>query len=138
MDDPFRMGCVQGVGYLNAECERGRDVHGLAADMLAQRFAIEQLHHQEGMTSRFAHIVDHADTSMIERRSGPRLTLEAFPRSLGCKTLRQHFYGDVAVEPHIPRFVNFPHSARTDGRNDLVWAELVSRGKRHMRVQLSL
>src|SRR5258708_35674236 len=90
------------------------------------------------MTSRFAHIVDHADIGMIERRGGARLTLEAFPRSLGCKGLRQHFYGYVTVEPHVARLVNFPHSARTDGRNDLVRAEFVTRMKQHMRVQLSL
>src|ERR1700682_4569675 len=97
MNDPFGVCCVQRVGDLNAQRKGRRDVERLAADVLAERFPVEQLHHKERMAGRLAHVVHSADIRMIERRSGARLALETFPGSIRRKSLRQNFYGYVAM-----------------------------------------
>jgi hypothetical protein len=67
MNDGFRMGCLQCVGYLNAQHERLRNIERLAADLIAQRLSVEKLHDQEWMTLRLTHVVNGANIGMVER-----------------------------------------------------------------------
>ena len=83
------------------------------------------------MASGFSDIIDGADIGMIERGSGASLALEAFPSSNRRKSLRQDFYGYVAMEACVPRAIDFAHPALAEGGKDFVGAELVAFGKRH-------
>ena len=131
MNDPFGVGCVQRVGHLNTQRQRSRDIERLAADMLAKRLTVEQLHHQKWMARRFTHVVNGANIGMIERRSGARLALETLSRSLGRKGLRQNFDGYVAMKPRVARPIHLAHAALADGRKDFVGAEFVACRKGH-------
>src|SRR5215469_16760090 len=131
MKDPFAVGCVQSICHLNTQRERSRDIERLSANVLTKGLALEKFHHQKGMATGFSDIVDSADIGMIERGSGPSLALKAFPGGNRRKFLRQDFYSYVAMEPCVPRAINFAHPALADGGKDLVGAEFVAFGKRH-------
>src|SRR6202044_2371150 len=65
---------------------------------------------------------------MIQRGDRARLALEAFGEFLS-----GDFDGHVAAEPRVARFPHFSHTTRADGREDLIRAEFVAHGKRHMQ-----
>ena len=131
MNDTFDVGRVQRVGHLNAQRQRSRDIERLAADVLAKRFAVEQLHHQEWMARRLTHVVNSANIGMIERRSGARLALETFSRSLVAKACGRTLIGYVAMEPRVARPIHLAHAALADGGKDFVGAEFLAGSERH-------
>jgi len=60
------------------------------------------------------------------------LTFETLPDVVTFgNVIRQHLDGDGPVEPRIASLVHLAHPARPDGREDLVWAELVTGSQRH-------
>ena len=128
MNDAFRVGCIQRVGHLDAQRQRSRDIERLAADVLAKRLAVQQLHHQEWMARRLTDVVNRANIGMIQRRSRPRLALETLSRSLRRKSLRQNFDGYVAMQPRVPRAIHLAHPALADGREDFVRPEFSPAG----------
>src|ERR1700681_2736335 len=85
------------------------------------------------MARRFADVVNRANVWMIERRSGARFALEAFPRGIRRKRLGQHFNGDVAIQPRVAGAIYLAHAAFADGRKDFIRAEFVAHRKRHMK-----
>ena len=131
MNDAFGVGSVQRVRHFHAQRQNGRDIQGLAADVLAQRFTVEQFHHQERMARRLAHVIDRTDIGMVESRSGARFALEAFPRSLRRKSLRQNFYGYVAMEPRVVGAIHLAHPTRANRRENLVGSQTSPGGERH-------
>ena len=88
------------------------------------------------MARRFADVVNRANVWMIERRSGARLALEAFPRVIRRKRLGQNLNCYVAMQPRVPGTVHLSHPALADGRKDFVRAELVACRERHLSDQL--
>ena len=96
-----------------------------------RRLTVEQLHHQKWMARRFAHVVNHANIGMIQRRSGARLALETLSRRLRCKGLWQNFDGYFAMKPRVARLIHLAHSALADQRKDFVGAEFVADRKGH-------
>src|SRR6516164_9271536 len=105
VNDPFAMGCIQSICDLNTQRERCRDIKRLFGNALAKGLALEKFHHQERMAGGFSDIIDGADIGMVERGSGPSLALEAFPSRNCSESLRQHFYGYVAMEACVPRAI---------------------------------
>ena len=65
MDDAFGVGDVEGIGNLNAEIEDLFQRKRLAVDVLAESFAIDELHGDEGPMKLLANVVDGADAGMI-------------------------------------------------------------------------
>ena len=61
-----------------------------------------------------------------------RLALETFPRSVRRKRLRQHFNGDVAIQPRVAGAIHLAHAALADGGKDFIGTELVAWLKRHL------
>ena len=79
------MSCVQRLCHLDTQRDRGRDIQGLTVDVLAKGLTVEQFHHQKGMASRLADVINRANIGMIQRRSGLCLSLETLSRGLRCK-----------------------------------------------------
>ena len=66
MDDPVRMGDVQGVRELNGELEQQIVLERLPLDQIAQRLAFEQLHDDERVAPVIIDVVYGADVRMIQ------------------------------------------------------------------------
>ncbi len=95
-----------------------------AGEAIGQRLAVEQLRHRIGDAAVAAEIVQREDVRMGEPRDRARLALEPRQRRrVSSDFLRQHLDGHLAPEPRVPRPVDLPHSARTEGREDLVGTE---------------
>jgi len=61
---------------------------------------------------------------MVQRCENLRFTFEA-GKAIGIerKLFRQHFDGNVAIQPRITRFVDLAHAACANGREDFVRAK---------------
>ncbi len=132
MNDASGVGCVQRICHFDTQRDGSRDIEGLAADVLAKRLTVEQLHHQKRMARRLTDVVYCANIGMIQRRSGACLALDTLSGSLRCKWLRQNLDGNLAIEPRVPRLIYLTHAALPDGGKDLVRAEFRACGQRHV------
>ena len=74
MDDAAGVCRVERIGDLDAEREQLLNGHGVATDFLLQRYAIEELHGDEGPPVVLAYVIDGADIRMIEGGGGLGLT----------------------------------------------------------------
>ena len=121
MDDPLAVGRVQRVDHFEAQRQRSGDIERLRADVLAKRHAGEQLHHEERMAQRLAHVVDGADIGMIESRRGARLALEALEGpGLAGEALGQELQGHGAAEAGVLGLVDDTHAAAAELLDDPV------------------
>ena len=95
---------------------------------VSQCLAFDVLHHHEVHAVLAADVVERADVRMIQAGDSPRLALEAFfePGVIG-KVRRKNLDGDGAIKASVLGFVDFTHSTRADGRNNLIWPKLGSR-----------
>jgi hypothetical protein len=101
-----------------------------------ESLALDELHHQGALL----HSVDVRDVGMIERRQHLGFALEA------CQTVRvlgerfgQDLDGYFSVELGVLGPIHLAHTARADGREDLVGAELRSNSHAHgSLVEISL
>ena len=66
VNDPLRVRRVQGVGKLDAQFQNLVRLEGLRADAVLQRFALQQLHGDEGPAFLLLHVVDGADVGVIQ------------------------------------------------------------------------
>ena len=80
MHDAFGVGGVESVGNLDSQEQHGFDFERPATDLVFERFALEELHDDEGLAVVIANFVDGADVGMIQRRSGLRFPLETGER----------------------------------------------------------
>jgi hypothetical protein len=117
-----------------------RDVHRLAhrqrpgREPLAQRFAVEQFHDDEGLSVMGAELEHRDDVGMRERRDRLGFALES------CEPLRisgdgrgQDLDGHVAPELRVPRPVDLPHSAGANRGNDFIRTKASTRAQGHAR-----
>ena len=79
-----------------------------------------------------ADVVNGKNVRMVQRRSGPRLLLEATEAiKISGECRRQNFNGDVSREPGIPRPIHLTHTPCTNGSEDFIRAEAGAVSKRH-------
>jgi hypothetical protein len=89
----------------------------------AQRFAIDKFADDVAGS----HVVHRHDVGMTQRRHRTRLLLEAgTARGILSEVFRQDLDGDVAVEPDVTGAIHLAHTARAEGSEDFVGAELVA------------
>ena len=121
MDDAAGVRRIERVGDLDAEREQFLHRHGLAADFLLQRHAVEELHGDEGLAVVLADVVDGADIRMIEGGGGLGLAQETGPR-LGVlrDTIGQQLQSHKAVQTRVLGFVNDAHAATAEPLDDAV------------------
>src|SRR6267378_4213826 len=99
MNDSPGVGCVQGVGNLDADIEQRLQLESPAKDHFPQSLAFQVFHHQEEAPLVLANFVNGADVGMIQSRGGARLTPEALQRLRIVRySVGQKLEGDKTVE----------------------------------------
>jgi hypothetical protein len=89
--------------------------------MLRERFAFDELEHEERDAIRFFKAVNGGDMRMIERGEELRLALEpADALGIVRERGRQDLQRNVATELRIAGFVDLAHPAGAEGGDDLV------------------
>ena len=78
MDNTLGMGGFQSVRDLDGEGKQFVDFECLLANHHRERFAFQQLHHDEVLSLVLLDGVDRADVGVIESRGGPGFPLETF------------------------------------------------------------
>src|SRR5208282_1698886 len=77
VDDSLGVRGVESVGNLNRQAEQDFRLHGLSADAMLERLAVQKLHGNERLPVLLADIVNRANVGVIERRGGLGFALEA-------------------------------------------------------------
>ena len=97
---------------LDAEVENLVQRQGAAAEEGAERFALDQFHHQEGPVLELARVVDGHYVRVIQSRGGPRLLREAPDALRLMAQLRtQDLDSDVAPQGRVLRAIDDAHAA---------------------------
>jgi hypothetical protein len=119
-----------------ARGERARDgVHdveralrrdaALAADEIAQRLALDEVHHQKDDALGLADVVDGDDVGVAELRLRARLAEESGARRHRVRD--EHLEGHGPEQAHVPGAVHAPHAAPADERVDPEMTEHVAK-----------
>jgi hypothetical protein len=126
--DAVLVGFLERLGNLAGNRQRVLERDPPAGQPLLQRFALDQLQHQERLTVGLLQPVDRGDVRVVER--GEELGLAPEPgetlriaRHLGGK----HLEGDVAAELRVLRAVDLAHPPRAERGHDLVVPETLAR-----------
>jgi hypothetical protein len=118
VDDPRRMGRLQGVGNLYRETEQTVERNGTAPDRVFECPALQQLQHQEALvavTGPVADIMYGADVGMVQGRGRSRFTLEALDGGLIVPEVRRkELESDEPSEPKIFGLVHHTHPAAAE------------------------
>src|SRR5262249_15672013 len=109
-------------------CERSPDRDDLtrldrsACQPLLQRFALQQFHHEEGLTvAGLADVVNGADVRVLQGGDSAGLALKTFARLRRIRQIRAHYLdGDVASETRVAGQVDLAHTACAERGDDLV------------------
>jgi hypothetical protein len=103
-------------------------------ELLRERLALDQLHHQIVGLTLAADVVERADVRVVEARDRARLALEA-GADLGVvdEVRRKHLDRDFAAEPRIARAIDLAHAAGAERGEDFVGTEASRGGERHER-----
>ena len=105
------------------------------ADSLRERLALQELCDRIGDSGVHPDVVDRQDVGVRQRRDEPGFALESGQGlRVGEHGLREHLDGDVALEPRVPRAVDFPHPSGAERRDDLVRTETGAGRERHRRI----
>ena len=136
MDDALAMRFVERVGDFGRDFQRLLERERAFLEAGGARLALEAGHDENMRAVGFADIVDAADVGMVEGGDGARLALE--PRAhvgVAGNLSGEDFDGDGAIEPRVPRFVDFAHPTCPDGTHDFVWAQALACGQCHRPVR---
>ena len=110
MDDPLRMGRLEGVGQRQGELGRlARGEETIAAQAVGQAAAVHPLHDKEGQAVVLADFVDLDDVGVAKPRKRARLPAEPLASAAGKELDR-----DQALQPRLPRPVDDPHPTPPD------------------------
>ena len=81
-------------------------------------------------------VVDYQNIWMIESAGSTGLLFKAMQSIWIRRKIRcQDFDGDISPQTGVARAVDFTHSARAQGRDNLIWPKSCSSGDRHIRTQ---
>ena len=93
-------------------------------DPIRKRRTLDELENERGRVAAVFEAVDVRDVRMVQRREHFRFTLEPRkPLRIGDERLRQNFQRNVPLQLRVPRAVDLPHPARTDGGDHFVRTE---------------
>ena len=116
MHDAFVMRGGERIGERGPYGENSLEREAALWDACGKRFALDELHREEGDTVALLDGIDRDDVRMVERGNG-----SGFPLESG-KTFRiarhrwsEHLQGDCATELRVERAIHLTHAAGTDG-----------------------
>ena len=113
MDDPLRVRGLERLGDSDPEVQHLLPGQPPRVQQLAQRLALEQLHHDEGPAGVVADVVDRADVRVVEPGGDARLALEPLERpGLGEQVRREHLDRHRALQTQVLGPVDGAHPAR--------------------------
>ncbi len=131
VQDAPLVGVMNGLGDGGHQPGRGREIGGEVAQPLVQAAARDQLHAEEALARRLAHLVDRHDVGMVELRDGLGLVLEPDQLGLAGEFGRpDDLEGDQPVQGDLPCLVDDAHSAPAQLRQDLVAVVVDPPGRR--------
>ena len=121
--------------------ERSRsffDGERTGGESLAQGLSVDELHRENVArrgtrgTGELFEGIDGRDVRVVERREQLRFLLEAPPAVLVFEEiLRQDLQRHDSLEPRVAGPIDLAHPSGSEGGEDLVRSELLSRGERH-------
>ena len=115
MDDAFGVRGIKSVSDIDANFKQAVNFHGSGGDDVLEGCALHELHHDEGAAIMFLNVVDGADIGVIQRRGGPRFTLETLQHlSVFGNIVRQEFQRDEASQAHVFGLVDHAHTAAAE------------------------
>ncbi len=138
VDDPLAVRRLERRGDLGSEPQGLIDGEQPSGEAFCKGLPLEQFHHQVLDAVLVAHVVERADVRVRQLGDGLRLPLEPLP-DLGAlgETRRQHLDRDRPLEPRVSRFVDLPHPASSQWRDDLVRTEPTACRQRHLKSQIT-
>ena len=124
--------CVSGCESL---CDLLADSQRLGNWQRPRRMlAFDQLQNQEIGPVEFLQSVNRGDMRVIQRRQRPCLAAQTrHSLAIACELVGQRLDRDVAAESDVVCPVDLPHTARAEGRDDLVGTDAKSRGQDSVR-----
>jgi hypothetical protein len=112
---------VQPLGHLDRQREHCLAVHGLAADAVFQRLAIQKLHCDKRLLVALADLINRADVGMIQGRSRPRFPTKSFQRlRVISHIIGKELQSDEASKMGVLGLVNHTHPAPAEFFDDAV------------------
>ena len=124
MDDPALVSGGQAVRDLDAVVDRRARRQGPAVQVVAKRFAFEQLGHDERSAFVHADIVNRKNIGMIQAGGCAGLTFESpLTNRIAREGRRQHLDGDVAPELRVVSAIDVAHPSGAQLGEDLEPAE---------------
>ena len=116
---PWRCATLKCVRNLNRDLQRLIERQCALLQPLLQRLALEVLHHEKRGPDTLADVVERADVRMRELRDRAGFAVKALAKLwIGGQSLGEDLDRDRAIKTRVARFVDFPHAARADGRDD--------------------
>ena len=121
VDDPFGVGRVEPVRYLDGQVKNGFDFHRPTADAVFQRRTVQILHCNEGLIVLLSNFVDGADVRMIQSRRGLCFPPEPFKRlKVPRNFIRKEFQGHEPTKGRVLGLVDHPHATAAEFFHDSV------------------
>src|SRR5579862_8555631 len=140
MNDALGMRSVQAVGNVDRENQKFFQFQRLALDLVLQRYAVQELHADEGFAVLLADVVDGADIGVVQRGGGLCFALKSAENGwIAGHIVGQKFQGDKTVQARVFRLVHDTHAAAAKLFRDAVVREGLSNkwlGFRHGSVIL--
>ncbi len=128
MDDALPVGRFERFGNLSRHLNGFVEWQRSPGNALLKRLALDDFENQETVPLDGFETMNRRDVRMVQRREQSRFPLQ--PRDtlfvIG-ERFRQHFDGHFALELDIPGTVHLAHATYTDGLEDLVVAEFLTR-----------
>ena len=130
MDNPRRVRGRQPIGDLRREIEQPFERHGTPAELVAQGPSLDHLRNDERGLAVDRRIKDGDDVGVVEGAGGPRFGDES-PDSIGIGPgpLAQDLERHLALEPGIPRPIDFTAATAAERRHDHVGSERRGRSR---------
>ena len=132
VNDALRVGGVQRIRNFDAALQEKFQFHWSPCNLMLQGLAIEEFHHDVGLTVFLADFVNRTDVRMIQRRGGTGFASQTFEclRVFG-QFLRKKLQCDMSAQIRILGFVNDTHPTPTEFREDAVVRDgLANHGKK--------
>ena len=116
MDDAVAVCAIEGIGDLGRVVDDFVSRERPARQPRGQRFALEELHDQEGDAVLFAEVVQDADVRVVQRPDDAGFAIEALAQLRVGRELRgQDLDRDLTIEAGVDGAVHMAHASGGDG-----------------------
>src|ERR1700680_609788 len=126
MHNSLRVCCLKRIANLLGKFHQLWNWHRPAGDAVPERLSSQQLHDKKRTLPIVAHVVNRADTRMIQSRGGASFALEATQcRWVRGERARKKLNGHRAVQTRVAGLIHLSHPARPQEFQYHVWPDPV-------------